>query len=185
MFGVIVICLLEDRRQFNNYLENFVTLLRYYTARDTPIQKPLYEVFYNPKDQKWIKSRVDLAVEYLQERSFFKRFSHAQIKKFLPKLRIQQFKVDDFIFPDYQVCIILAGSVECNKHIDEERISTPVGRYVEGDILGIKEIDEGMTSHLESWSRCLSAVEVAWIDREDFMEMWKLQDLMHEKMVVY
>lgn len=60
-----------------------------------------------------------------------------------------------------------------------------MGRYVEGDILGIKEIDEGMTSHLESWSRCLSAVEVAWIDRVHFMEMWRLQDLMHSKMVIY
>lgn len=89
MFGVIVICLLEDRRQFNNYLENFVTLLRYYTVRDAPILKPLYDVFFDGKEQKWISSRKDLAIEFLLERSFFKRFSHQQLKKFLPKIKVQ------------------------------------------------------------------------------------------------
>lgn len=59
-----------------------------------------------------------------------------------------------------------------------------MGRYSEGDVLGMKSIDLGMTSHVETWTRCISPVEVIWMDKGDFMDLWTRQDK-HTAMITY
>jgi len=67
--------LAEDRKLAEGYIENFLMLLRYHRLNGSTIQKPLLGDFYKEKEQYWIENRKDIAIEYLLERSFFKRFT--------------------------------------------------------------------------------------------------------------
>jgi hypothetical protein len=92
VFGICFVIFAEDRKLFEGYLENFLMLLKYHNLSGKPIVKPLQEVFFSINEQTWIENRKDIAIEYLQERSFFKRFTHNQLKQFLPKMKVKQFK---------------------------------------------------------------------------------------------
>ena len=68
----------------------------------------------------------------------------------------------------------MAGAVEVRAHTPHSRLSQLVCRYTVGDVLGFSEIDAGVTSQLMTWIQCISAVEVAWVDRAQFKKFWDL-----------
>jgi hypothetical protein len=70
-----MICLLEDRRSFCNALENLSMMLKHYSIRAEPIKQPLLNNFFIKKEQRWKPDRIDLALEFIEHRSFFKRFT--------------------------------------------------------------------------------------------------------------
>jgi len=49
----------------------------------------MLNVFFEEKKQTWIPNRIELAVEFLQLRSFFKRFSVAKLRQFITKMQIR------------------------------------------------------------------------------------------------
>lgn len=104
----------------------------------------------------------------LNRRSFFCRFDRSDIIKFLPKMKVKQHKKETIIFPENYVIILLSGLVETVMFDNNSRLSSLIGRYQPGDILGYAEIDRGITAHSESWSTCLSDVEAIWMKPSDF-----------------
>ena len=38
-------------------------------------------------------------------------------------------------------------------------------KYASGDILGLDEIDEGLSAHSDSWNLVMSDTEVIWMDK--------------------
>lgn len=95
-----MMCLMEDRRKFCSYLENLLDTLKNYQMRNEKIDKPLFNNFYRPKDiyygvkEGWIPETKELALEIIQSRPFFKRFSLNQLRPFQNKMKVEQLKVD-------------------------------------------------------------------------------------------
>jgi hypothetical protein len=50
-----------------------------------------------------------------------------------------------------------------------------LAKYQEGDIIGFAPIDRGISTYPDVWPHCVSEVEVALMDVEDFKELWGLQ----------
>jgi signal-transduction protein with cAMP-binding, CBS, and nucleotidyltransferase domain len=61
---------------------------------------------------------MEEALDILSQKPFFKRFSKAQLKPFLPKLEIEQYEVDNMVFVDERICVILGGAVEVRKNVN-------------------------------------------------------------------
>ena len=58
-------------------------------------------------------------------------------------------------------------------------IPEPLCRYSAGDILGFDEGDGGRTSNVETWCICMGPVEVIYMDKTLFKNLWKH----HEKSI--
>ena len=80
------------------------------------------------------------------------------------------------IFADSEVYIILAGVVETKRHIFGQRVPVPCNIYRAGCVLGFDDGDDGITSNVETWSVCKGPVEAIYMNKDDFMEVWKLHD---------
>jgi len=98
-------------------------------------------------------------------------------------MKVKQYEAESVIFPDFDVCIILEGLIESKFHVFGDRIPKPLAKYGEGDILGFNEGDNGNTAHVETWSFSRSQVEVIWMKREDFSQLWQLQSKSKKKML--
>ena len=61
---------------------------------------------------------------------------------------------------------MLEGTLEARKVTQQTRQSQLIANFGPGDILGFDQIDYGSTCDLMTWVECISAVEVAWIERD-------------------
>ena len=91
-------------------------------------------------------------------------------------MRVKQHTKNDVLFTDYEVCVLLHGIVETKKHVRGSMVPVPLSGYGPGDILGFDVGDGGLTSHVETWSVCKGPVEAIYMNKDDFMEVWKLHD---------
>ena len=91
---------MDDRRKFCSYLENLLETLKNYSMRNQLIKEPLFRNFYRSKDiyygvkEGWIPEKKEYALEIIQERPFFKRFTIEQLRPFQNKMHVEQLKVD-------------------------------------------------------------------------------------------
>ena len=173
IFGLLMLPMQRDRRILANELETIQDSLQDFKNARQPIVRPLLGTYY--ENDKWYMGLATHAANELRGRSFFKRFTNEDIVQFLPKMRVEQFEPQQLIFPDYDVCIILAGLVETKYHKFGDRVPKPHAKYREGDVLGFIEGDNGATAHVETWSVCVSRTEVIWMSRADFAELWGIQ----------
>jgi hypothetical protein len=97
------------------------------------------------------------------------------LKPFVKKMTVKQHSFNSFIFTENQVCILLSGSVEMNYHTEKVNVVKPVGKFHVGDILGFKQGDRGMTTNVQAWAICTSAVEAIWMNPKDFAFLWAKQ----------
>jgi len=95
----------------------------------------------------------------------------------LPKMKVKQFKYREIIFPTDEIYVIIYGDVEVRRHEAASRLSSIVGKYQEGHVIGVDELDKGQSSHLESWNICLCEVETIQMKKSDFLDLWHLQEL--------
>jgi len=181
IFGLLILPLQRDRRIIADDLEKIhENLLQYKKIKD-PLKRPMKGTYYINKE--WNMNLATPAAKELRDRSFFKRFSVQDIVQFLPKMKVKQYEAGSVIFPDFDVCIILEGLIESKFHVFGDRIPKPLAKYGEGDILGFNEGDNGNTAHVETWSFSRSQVEVIWMKREDFAQLWQLQSKSKKKML--
>lgn len=120
----------------------------------------------------------------LKKRQFFKRFAEKDIAKALPGMTVKQHKYGQFIFPDNNVAVILAGSVEVNHHADTVSKAGLIGKFSAGDIIGFELGDGGITCNVEAWIKCISNVEAIWMSSADFAELWANQQK-YERRIFY
>ena len=182
IFGLLMLPLQRDRRIIADELETIQERLMQYKNIHAPIKRPLLGTYYQ-HGKKWNLNLAENAAEELRRRSFFKRFSNADIVQFLPKMKVKQYKPESVIFPDFDVCIVLEGLVESKFHVFGDRVPKPLAKYGEGDILGFNHGDNGNTAHVETWSFSRSRVEVIWMKRDDFNELWQIQARNPKKML--
>lgn len=95
----------------------------------------------------------------------------------MPKMKVKQFKYREIIFPTDEIYVIIYGDVEVRRHEAASRLSSIVGKYQEGHVIGVDELDKGQSSHLESWNICLCEVETIQMKKSDFLDLWHLQEL--------
>ena len=87
-------------------------------------------------------------------------------------MRVRHYTVNQVVFPDSEVFIILEGIVETKRHIYGERVPVPCNIYRAGCVLGFDEGDGGVTSNVQAWSVCKSEVEAICMSQSDFRELW-------------
>jgi len=92
-------------------------------------------------------------------------------------MKVKQFKYREIIFPTDEIYVIIYGDVEVRRHEAASRLSSIVGKYQEGHVIGVDELDKGQSSHLESWNICLCEVETIQMKKSDFLDLWHLQEL--------
>ena len=66
--------------------------------------------------------------------------------------------------------------VEAKQHIAGVRVPIPFNEFRSGDIIGFDKGDNGQTTNSNTWSICQSEVEAIWMDKNDFYELWQLQN---------
>ena len=89
---------------------------------------------------------------------------------------MKQYASTDNIHLENQVAVILEGFVMIRNHCKSANDVHILAKYKEGDIIGFSPIDRGISTLPDSWSHCISEVEVAIINIEDFKELWSLQN---------
>jgi hypothetical protein len=82
----------------------------------------LFGTFWDIEKKGWLMKFEDDIVEELRIRSFFMRFAPNDLKPFLKKMVVKQSKLNSYIFPDDQVCILMAGAVEIYYHKESVRV---------------------------------------------------------------
>ena len=93
-----------------------------------PIRRPISGTFWKKGLDCWEPFPEDIAKE-LKTRRFFSRFEVQDLQNFLPRMKVRQHSVNDVIFPDNEVFIILGGTVETKRHIYGERVPVPCNIY--------------------------------------------------------
>ena len=63
-----------------------------YGIQDDPIARPLYGTFWDIEQKGWLLKFEDEIVEELRTRSFFKRFTHNDLKPFVKRMIVKQHK---------------------------------------------------------------------------------------------
>ena len=78
MFGLLLIREQKDRRKATDFLENFENVMDFYQPKN-PVTDPICP-FYIPNDG-WITDKIDLVINKIKDKSFFKRFNKLQLVK--------------------------------------------------------------------------------------------------------
>jgi hypothetical protein len=74
-----------------------------------------------------------------------------------------------------KACVIISGAVIIRSHAKSlGREPEMIAKYTSGDVLGLKEIDNGITTDLDNWVMTISPLEVIWLDKEDMRILWAL-----------
>jgi hypothetical protein len=128
-FGFLMLPLSDDRRMIMDYTEKLLKYMKYYECRYSLVPDPMLDRFFDRKERKWNPKKLELALEILSRKPFFKRFTKEQLRPFIQHLEIQQFEVDQMIFVDKKVCIILGGAVECRQNINGHRCSSLIAKF--------------------------------------------------------
>ena len=79
--------------------------------------------------------------------------------------------------------MILDGMIETKQHLAKVRVPIPLNKFQRGDILGFDQGDNGRTSNVNTWSICRSEVEAIWMNKEDFADLWHLQNKHPKKLL--
>jgi len=113
------------------------------------------------------------------------RFSHDELKPFLSKMSVKQHDFKHYLFPDNQVCIILAGAVEITFHRHTASKPELIGKFTAGDVIGFEAGDRGITTNVQAWTYCVSQVEAIWMETTDFAQLWAKQQKNAAKRIFY
>ena len=81
-----------------NELEIFRDSLLSYRDNFKPVNRPLFNTFFNKETQKWLFPKQ--AAEELSTRCFFKRFTKEELEGFLSKMIVKQHNKGTVVFPD-------------------------------------------------------------------------------------
>ena len=140
------------------------------------ISRPFYDTFFQVSRDAWHEDCLTEAAEELRTRHFFKRFSVEDIVKFLPKMKIGQQKPKSILFVETHACIIIQGMVNIRNHNRTKGGLTEIkAKCCSGDILGLDEIDGGLSTNSDSWNMVMSDIEVVWMEKADARALWNLQ----------
>jgi hypothetical protein len=161
----------SDRNLIMTTLEVILDKMNLYGSK---IKNPLLENHYIARTEEWIHK--DLAVNELLKRNFFKRFSFNDLSKFISKMKVKQYRESkSLIYTEDKACIILSGSVMICSHAKSlGREPEIIAKLTSGDVLGLAEIDNGISTSLDNWNVSISSIEVIWMNKSDLRDIWPL-----------
>ncbi len=126
---------------------------------------------YIPNDG-WRSDKVEHIIKSLKNRSFFCRFSQSHIRHFLKYMKFRKYNKGDILFLETEIMILLDGMVFMKGHTDEVVSPKMLAKYQQGDIIGCKSIDNGVSNKVETWCIANVPTEVAIFDPKDFDFIW-------------
>ena len=87
-------------------------------------------------------------------------------------MKTRKFKKGDILFVESEVMILLDGLVFMKGHTDEILEPKMLAKFQQGDIIGCKKIDNGVSNKVETWCIANLPTEVAIFDPKDFDFIW-------------
>jgi hypothetical protein len=93
-----------------------------------------------------------LAVEKLKKRSFFKRFSSKKLLKYIDHFKVKQHAYQTLIFVEKEAAIILEGTINVRNQTKSLYTPDVLATLKPGDILGMEELDRGLTTISDAWN---------------------------------
>ena len=127
--------------------------------------------WYIPNDG-WNSDKIELIIRALKNRSFFVRFSQSHIRHFLKFMRVKKYTKGEILFVETEIMVLLDGMVFMKGHSDDVLQPKMLAKYQQGDIIGCKAIDNGISNKVESWCIANVPTEVAIFDPKDFDFIW-------------
>ena len=75
-----------------------------------------------------------------------------------------------------QACVIISGSVQLRNHSKSQgKVAEVFATYGPGAVLGLPEIDKGITMNTDSFLMTATEVEVIMLPKKTLLELWPLQ----------
>ena len=202
VFGLMLLPLQRERKVIEDYVDNFYELVKLYSPDqgiDRVLQHNLRQVYYSPialanqlklnpvvgggdpgqesqesnQPVKWHHS--DYAVQVLKQQPFLRRVGDQAIRDNLKHMRLVEKRLNDNIFPDTKIILLLNGRIILRRHERNPLQSKTLASYTKGQILGYNEADEGICEDSDVWVSVASKfVQYLEIDRPCFLKLWKL-----------
>jgi len=122
----------------------------------------------------------------LQTKSFFKRFTCEQLKLTMQTAVVEFYPKDSVVFKKERIGVITSGQVMFCKHPNTaEGKPFIIKKAFEGDIIGFFDGDNGVSASPLTWYITFTdATEIVWLEKDQFTELWKMQQKMTEQQVV-
>jgi hypothetical protein len=173
----------EERKLITNFIENFNELLIFYKNVAPSLQsghRMYVSQFCNTKKQqrpwKFDFQKYKLYIYYyLSKKSFFKRIPTLQVfsKEIEESLVNRYIKNELVLIPSGYVGVVLVGTIFVLSHAELD-IMKPrlLFKCNEGSIIGNENLDNGVSSHSETWLLAYENSEIIFFKKEHFQRIW-------------
>eukprot|EP00347_Sterkiella_histriomuscorum_P001557 403371576 len=164
VFSIMILPLQTDKKLIEDYFDNFLELKNLHDPEiglNQKVSQALDSIYVK---NQWINNQD--AVNFLQTFKFFKQLPKHVLIDLLPQLEIKTSKINDLVFVEDTVVLIINGRVTLRFHENHALDHKTLGVYSQGSILGSQNADNGLSCNSNSWLICTSK-HVQYIQMSD------------------